>query len=71
MGLTETSIEKMGTTLAKKVVEKLEGDDRFYQVIMDAIDEVIFENFGVEGLDEDIEMETSMVALQRISLTVN
>jgi len=71
MGLTETSIEKMGTTLAKKVVEKLEGDDRLYQVIMDAIDEVIFENFGVEGLDEDIEMETSMVALQRISLTVN
>ena len=71
MGLSETSIEKMGTTLAKKVVEKLEGDDRLYQVIMDTIDEVIFENFGVEGLDEDIEMETSMVALQRISLTVN
>jgi len=71
MGLKETSIEKMGTTLAKKVVEKLEGDERLYQVIMDAIDEVIFENFGVEGLDEDIEMETSMVALQRISLTVN
>ena len=71
MGLKETSIEKMGTTLAKKVVEKLEGDERLYQVIMDAIDEVIFENFGVEGLDEDIEMETSMVALQRISLTVS
>ena len=71
MGLKETSIEKMGTTLAKKVVEKLEGDDRLYQVIMDTIDEVIFENFGVEGLDEDIEIETSMVALQRISLTVN
>jgi len=71
MGLKETSIEKMGITLAKKVVEKLEGDDRLYQVIMDTIDEVIFENFGVEGLDEDIEIETSMVALQRISLTVN
>ena len=71
MGLKETSIEKMGTTLAKKVVEKLEGDDRLYQVIMDAIDEVIFENFGVEGLDEEIELQASMVALSRISLTVN
>ena len=71
MGLTETSIEKMGTTLAKKVVEKLEGDERICQVLMDTIDEVIFENFGVEGLDDEIELQTSMVALSRISLTVN
>jgi len=68
--ITEASIEKMGTTLAKKVVAKLEGDERIQQLLMDTISEVLYENFG-EEVDEVLEMETSMVALQRISLIVN
>ena len=68
--ISEKSIEKTGTTLAHKVVDALEGSEELQQVVMDKISEVLESYFG-EEMDDVLEMELSMVALQRISLIVN
>ena len=71
MTLSGFCVDRLGTKVAERVVEKLEGNEELQQLLMDTIGGVIFEHFGADGVDEDLEMDISMDALQRIVLTVN
>ena len=61
-------MEAMSATVADQVVQNLMGSQEIQQLLMDEIDRVMFNQFGLNGIDECLEDDISFTALQRISL---
>ena len=68
MAIKGQSVDKMAGLVAAKVVERLQGDDRIQQVLMDEIDAVMAE---LGEMDEELEMDLSMLTFGRICLTAD